>query len=135
MLSVQHIVSFWLLLLLFPLGCISVCFSMPVCISFFSISSLSSFVHSNCPLLYLSIFCYFYQEMIRAMKEKRLPAAFKCYFNFHKADTMTNDNLYYKMVIHVHSDSAFRRYQKEMRSKIFSWKEFYYFVLGHLRCI
>ena len=73
--------------------------------------------------------------MIRAMKEKRLPAAFKCYFNFHKADTMTNDNLYYKMVIHVHSDSAFRRYQKEMRSKIFSWKEFYYFVLGHLRCI
>ncbi|CAO2814431.1 unnamed protein product [Amaranthus hypochondriacus] len=55
------------------------------------------------------------QEMIRTMKEKRLPAAFKCYFNFHKADTMTNDNLYYKMVIHVRSDSAFRRYQKEMR--------------------
>lgn len=49
------------------------------------------------------------------MKEKRFPAAFKCYHNFHKVDSTTNDSLHFKMVIHVHSDSAFRRYQKEMR--------------------
>ncbi len=56
------------------------------------------------------------QEMMRLMREKRFPAAFKCYHNFHKVDCISNDNLFYKMVIHVHSDSAFRRYQKEMRS-------------------
>ncbi|GAB2286863.1 hypothetical protein Dimus_021252 [Dionaea muscipula] len=55
------------------------------------------------------------QEMIRLMREKHFPAAFKCYYNFHKANSISKDNLYYKMVIHVHSDSAFRRYQKEMR--------------------
>lgn len=53
--------------------------------------------------------------MIRLMREKRFPAAFKCYHNFHKAESASSDNLFYKMVIHVHSDSAFRRYQKEMR--------------------
>ncbi|KAJ4978283.1 hypothetical protein NE237_009063 [Protea cynaroides] len=61
------------------------------------------------------------QEMIRLMREKRYPAAFKCYYNFHKLDSLTNDNLYFKMVIHVHSDSAFRRYQKEMRHKSGLW--------------
>lgn len=55
------------------------------------------------------------QEMVRLMREKRYPAAFKCYHNFHKVDSTTNDSLHFKMVIHVHSDSAFRRYQKEMR--------------------
>ncbi|CAB4313146.1 unnamed protein product [Prunus armeniaca] len=55
------------------------------------------------------------QEMIRLMKEKRYPAAFKCYYNYHKIDSISSDNLFYKMVVHVHSDSAFRRYQKEMR--------------------
>ncbi|PRQ33718.1 putative 2',3'-cyclic-nucleotide 3'-phosphodiesterase [Rosa chinensis] len=61
------------------------------------------------------------QEVIRLMREKRFPAAFKCYHNYHKQDSMSNDNLFYKMVIHVHSDSAFRRYQKEMRSKPGLW--------------
>ncbi|KAM0999699.1 hypothetical protein EV2_006653 [Malus domestica] len=61
------------------------------------------------------------QEMIRLMKEKRFPAAFKCYHDYHKIDSISNDNLFYKMVIHVHSDSAFRRYQKEMRSKPGLW--------------
>ncbi|PON35102.1 hypothetical protein TorRG33x02_352160, partial [Trema orientale] len=54
------------------------------------------------------------QEMIRLMRDKRFPAAFKCYHNFHKVDSVSSDSLFYKMVIHVHSDSAFRRYQKEM---------------------
>ncbi|TYI25926.1 hypothetical protein ES332_A05G080700v1 [Gossypium tomentosum] len=61
------------------------------------------------------------QEMIRLMKEKRFPAAFKCYHNFHKAESMSSDNLFYKMVIHVRSDSGFRRYQKEMRHKPGLW--------------
>ncbi|KAL0533877.1 hypothetical protein IC582_028148 [Cucumis melo] len=61
------------------------------------------------------------QEMIRLMRERRLPAAFKCYHNFHKVASISNDNLFYKMVIHVHSDSAFRRYQKEMRHKPGLW--------------
>nr|DAD27929.1 TPA_asm: hypothetical protein HUJ06_029397 [Nelumbo nucifera] len=61
------------------------------------------------------------QEMIRLMREKRYPAAFKCYYNFHKLDSSDDDNLHFKMVIHVHSDSAFRRYQKEMRYKPGLW--------------
>ncbi|PIA38648.1 hypothetical protein AQUCO_02700102v1 [Aquilegia coerulea] len=55
------------------------------------------------------------QEIVRLMREKRFPAAFKCYYNFHKISSMASDNLHFKMVIHVHSDSAFRRYHKEMR--------------------
>ncbi|XP_048324076.2 tRNA ligase 1 isoform X1 [Ziziphus jujuba] len=61
------------------------------------------------------------QEMVRLMREKRFPAAFKCYHNFQKIDSVSSDNLFYKMVIHVHSDSAFRRYQKEMRHKPGLW--------------
>ncbi|KAJ6425526.1 hypothetical protein OIU84_026158 [Salix udensis] len=61
------------------------------------------------------------QEMIRLMRERRLPVAFKCHHNFHKISSVSVDNLFYKMVIHVHSDSAFRRYQKEMRSKPGLW--------------
>ncbi|XP_038715607.1 tRNA ligase 1 isoform X1 [Tripterygium wilfordii] len=61
------------------------------------------------------------QEMVRLMREKRFPAAFKCYHNFHKLDFVSSDNLFYKMVIHVHSDSAFRRYNKEMRHKPGLW--------------
>ncbi|KAM0008902.1 putative tRNA ligase 1 [Helianthus debilis subsp. tardiflorus] len=60
-------------------------------------------------------------EMVRLMKEKRFPAAFKCYHNFRKINSMSSDNLHYKMVIHVHSDSTFRRYQKEMRYKPDLW--------------
>ncbi|KAL7264689.1 hypothetical protein ACSBR1_002617 [Camellia fascicularis] len=61
------------------------------------------------------------QEMIRLMRERRFPAAFKCYHNFHKIGSVSSDNLFFKMVIHVHSDSAFRRYQKEMRNKPGLW--------------
>ncbi|KAH0458939.1 hypothetical protein IEQ34_011753 [Dendrobium chrysotoxum] len=61
------------------------------------------------------------QEMIRLMRQKHFPAAFKCYYNLHKIDSITNDHLYYKMVIHVHSDSAFRRYQEEMRRNRGLW--------------
>ncbi|KAK7257736.1 hypothetical protein RIF29_31930 [Crotalaria pallida] len=61
------------------------------------------------------------QEIVRLMKEKRFRAAFKCYHNFHKADAISSDNLFYKMVIHVHNDSAFRRYQNEMRHKPALW--------------
>ncbi|PSR85123.1 Arginine biosynthesis bifunctional protein ArgJ beta chain like [Actinidia chinensis var. chinensis] len=55
------------------------------------------------------------QEMVRLMRERHYPAAFKCYHNFHKVGSISSDNLFFKMVIHVHSDSVFRRYQKEMR--------------------
>lgn len=55
------------------------------------------------------------QEMIRLMRERKFSAAFKCYHNFHKVGFASPDDLYFKMVIHVHSDSVFRRYQKEMR--------------------
>ncbi|CAN8311589.1 unnamed protein product [Cochlearia groenlandica] len=61
------------------------------------------------------------QEMIRLMKENKLPAAFKCYQNFHRANDISADNLYYKLVVHVHSDSGFRRYQKEMRLSFTLW--------------
>ncbi|CAI9770837.1 unnamed protein product [Fraxinus pennsylvanica] len=61
------------------------------------------------------------QEMVRLMREKRFPAAFKCYHNFQKINCVSSDNLHFKMVIHVHSDSAFRRYQKEMRFKPELW--------------
>lgn len=61
------------------------------------------------------------QELIRLMKDKRFPAAFKCYYNLHKIDSMSKDNIHYKMVIHVHSDSVFRRYQKEMRHNPGLW--------------
>ncbi|WCJ41062.1 tRNA ligase 1 [Euphorbia peplus] len=61
------------------------------------------------------------QETIRLLKERRLPVAFKCYHNFHELDSVSSDNLFYKMVIHVHSDSGFRRYQKEMRHKPGLW--------------
>ncbi|KFK43107.1 hypothetical protein AALP_AA1G080900 [Arabis alpina] len=61
------------------------------------------------------------QEMVRLMKDKRLPAAFKCYHNFHRANDISFDNLFYKLVVHVHSDSAFKRYQKEMRDLPSLW--------------
>lgn len=61
------------------------------------------------------------QEMIRLMRQRHFPAAFKCYYNLHKIDSISKDHLYYKMVIHVHSDSAFRRYQQEMRRNRGLW--------------
>ncbi|CAH8386665.1 unnamed protein product [Eruca vesicaria subsp. sativa] len=53
--------------------------------------------------------------MVGLIKHRRLPAAFECYHNFHRANDVSPENLFYKLVVHVHSDSAFRLYQKEMR--------------------
>nr|XP_029120792.1 tRNA ligase 1 isoform X2 [Elaeis guineensis] len=61
------------------------------------------------------------QEMIRLMRQRHFPAAFKCYCNYHKIDSLSIDNIYFKMVIHVHSDSVFRRYQQEMRRNRGLW--------------
>ncbi|KAI8573733.1 hypothetical protein RHMOL_Rhmol01G0299200 [Rhododendron molle] len=61
------------------------------------------------------------QEMFRLMRERHFSAAFKCYHNFHKVGSVSTDDLYFKMVIHVHNDSVFRRYQKEMRNKPGLW--------------
>ncbi|WOK99433.1 hypothetical protein Cni_G08145 [Canna indica] len=61
------------------------------------------------------------QEMIRLIRQRHFPAAFKCYCNFHKVDSLSKDNIHYKMVIHIHSDSAFRRYQQEMRRNQGLW--------------
>ncbi|XWS52709.1 hypothetical protein CRYUN_Cryun11dG0094100 [Craigia yunnanensis] len=61
------------------------------------------------------------QEMIRLMRGKCFPAAFKCYHNFQKVESVSSDNLFYKMVIHAHSDSGFWRYQKEMSHKPGLW--------------
>ncbi|WCJ31033.1 tRNA ligase 1 [Euphorbia peplus] len=61
------------------------------------------------------------QEIVRLLKESRLRAACKCYHNFHEVDSVSSDNLFCKMVIHVYSDSAFQRYQKEMRLKPGLW--------------
>ncbi|XP_077247868.1 tRNA ligase 1-like isoform X2 [Tasmannia lanceolata] len=65
------------------------------------------------------------QEMIHLMRQKHskkhFPAAFKCYHNFHKINSLASDNLDFKMVIRVHSDSAFRSYQKKMRDNPGLW--------------
>ncbi|KAK1364852.1 putative 2',3'-cyclic-nucleotide 3'-phosphodiesterase [Heracleum sosnowskyi] len=80
-------------------------------------SFLSKFLQANPSDLSTSKF----QEIIRSMREKRIPAAFKCYYNFHKAELMSSDNLHFKMVIHIRNDSAFQRYQKQMRHKPGLW--------------
>ncbi|GAU14656.1 hypothetical protein TSUD_97200, partial [Trifolium subterraneum] len=61
------------------------------------------------------------QEIIQLMREKKLRASIKCYHNFHKVDAISNDNLFYKMVIHVHNDSTFQKYKNEMRKKPGLW--------------
>ncbi|KAF6992570.1 hypothetical protein CFC21_009550 [Triticum aestivum] len=58
------------------------------------------------------------QEMIRVIKQRNFPVALKCY---QKVDSLSNDNLYYKMVIHVHSDYVFTSYRQEMRKKQGLW--------------
>ncbi|KAH7661894.1 tRNA ligase phosphodiesterase domain-containing protein [Dioscorea alata] len=61
------------------------------------------------------------QEMIRLMRQRHFGVAFKCYCNFHKIDSLSSDDLHFKMVIHVHNDSVFRRYQQEMRRNRGLW--------------
>ncbi|CAI9105205.1 OLC1v1004078C1 [Oldenlandia corymbosa var. corymbosa] len=60
------------------------------------------------------------QEMIRLIREKRY-ANLKCYYNYQKINSVANNNLPFKLVVHVHRDSAFRRYQQEMRHKPGLW--------------
>ncbi|XP_047080662.1 tRNA ligase 1-like [Lolium rigidum] len=63
------------------------------------------------------------QETIRLMKQMKpscFPAAFKCYGNYQKVDSLSNDK-YYKMVIHVHDDSVFKRYRQEMKKNQGLW--------------
>ncbi|KAF3330233.1 hypothetical protein FCM35_KLT05564 [Carex littledalei] len=59
------------------------------------------------------------QELIRLIRQRQFRAAFKCYTNFHKIDALSKNDLYFKMVIHVHRDDVFRRYQQEMRYMLF----------------
>ncbi|KAH7661897.1 tRNA ligase phosphodiesterase domain-containing protein [Dioscorea alata] len=59
--------------------------------------------------------------MIRLMRQRHFGVAFKCYCNFHKIDSLSSDDLHFKMVIHVHNDSVFRRYQQEMRRNRGLW--------------
>ncbi|KAJ3679678.1 hypothetical protein LUZ60_017689 [Juncus effusus] len=61
------------------------------------------------------------QELIRLMGQKEFVAKSKCCIYFHKINTLTNGNLYYKMVIHVRSDKVFGSYQQEMRSNQGLW--------------
>ncbi|KAK8967645.1 hypothetical protein KSP40_PGU006807 [Platanthera guangdongensis] len=61
------------------------------------------------------------QEMVRMITQRHFPVAFKSYYNFHKVDCISKDQFYCKMVIHVHSDSVFRRYQQEMRRNKGLW--------------
>ena len=69
------------------------------------------------------------QEMIRLIRQRHFPAAFKCYYNFHKVNSLSSDNIHYKMVIHIHSDSVFRRYQQEMRYTLLISQDYLTFSL------
>ncbi|KAH9311379.1 hypothetical protein KI387_026414, partial [Taxus chinensis] len=61
------------------------------------------------------------QEMILLMRQKRFPVDFKCRYNFHKFPYLASNCVHFKMVIHVKSDSGFRRYQREMRDHPGLW--------------
>jgi hypothetical protein len=54
-------------------------------------------------------------KQMKEMKPKSFTVRFKCYWNHQKVDSLSNDNLYYKMVIHVSSDSVFTLYQQEIK--------------------
>ncbi|KAL5701474.1 hypothetical protein ACHQM5_026804 [Ranunculus cassubicifolius] len=62
------------------------------------------------------------QEMIRLVKEKGYNVDFKCYRRIHRMSPMEcGDNLQYKMIIHIHQDHTFQRYQKAMKSNPRLW--------------
>ncbi|VFQ98103.1 unnamed protein product [Cuscuta campestris] len=61
------------------------------------------------------------QEVVRLMREKHQRVSFKCFYNFHKINDVSSDNLHFKMVIHVFNDFVFRQYQKEMRRNPGLW--------------
>ncbi|XP_073019695.1 tRNA ligase 1-like isoform X5 [Primulina eburnea] len=59
------------------------------------------------------------KEMFVIMKKSAVD--FKCYHNFHKVNSVSSNNLHFKMVIHVRCDSAFRFYQEKMRCETGLW--------------
>ncbi|KAL2651085.1 hypothetical protein R1flu_019213 [Riccia fluitans] len=63
------------------------------------------------------------QELCRAIRARKLPVRFKCRSNAHrKTGAAENPDLIsFRMTIHVLSDSAFRRYQNEMRKQPGLW--------------
>ena len=60
--------------------------------------------------------------MIRVIHKAKLPVRFKCRTNTSGPTTGDQDHILsrFKMTVHVLSDSAFRRYQKEMGYVYFS---------------
>lgn len=63
------------------------------------------------------------QEMIRVIHKSKLPVRFKCHKITSSQSTNDQDNIVsqFKMTVHVLSDSAFRRYQKEMSKHASLW--------------
>lgn len=56
------------------------------------------------------------QEMVHVIHKSKLPVRFKCRMNMGGQNADQQDHILsqFKMTVHVLSDSAFRRYQKEM---------------------
>ncbi|CAK9216079.1 unnamed protein product [Sphagnum troendelagicum] len=63
------------------------------------------------------------QEMVRVVHKAKLPVRFKCRMNLLQQTDMAHNNVlsHFKMTVHVLSDSAFRRYQKEMSKHAGLW--------------
>ncbi|KAL3700604.1 hypothetical protein R1sor_018626 [Riccia sorocarpa] len=63
------------------------------------------------------------QELCRAIRARKLPVRFKCRSNAHRKTSGAEnpDLISFRMTIHVLSDSAFRRYQNEMRKQPGLW--------------
>ncbi|KAG6543229.1 hypothetical protein Mapa_015480 [Marchantia paleacea] len=63
------------------------------------------------------------QELCRAIRSRKLPVRFKCRSNTHRKTGVSDipDSKSFRMTIHVLSDSAFRRYQSEMRKQPGLW--------------
>ncbi|KAG0576428.1 hypothetical protein KC19_5G079000 [Ceratodon purpureus] len=63
------------------------------------------------------------QEMIRVIHKSKLPVRFKCHKIMSSQSRNDQDNVVsqFKMTVHVLSDSAFRRYQKEMSKHASLW--------------
>ncbi|CAM6083091.1 unnamed protein product [Calypogeia fissa] len=63
------------------------------------------------------------QELCNAIRTKKLPVRFKCRANSHRKQGVVDDEdlKSFRMTIHVLSDSAFRRYQSEIRKQPGLW--------------
>uniref|UniRef100_A0A7I4CXU8 tRNA ligase phosphodiesterase domain-containing protein n=1 Tax=Physcomitrium patens TaxID=3218 RepID=A0A7I4CXU8_PHYPA len=80
---------------------------------------LETFLHSN-PADYSTKKL---QEMIQVIRKSKLPVRFKCHTIKSSQSTDDQDQVisHFKMIVHVLSDSAFRRYQREMRKHAHLW--------------